>query len=443
MAEQNDIITQSALADIKFDLQQVAENLSEHVNDSLSKAHAINLVEGFTDSDGNDRTTYQNSAGQIVGTRQLRFNVDGAVYYAPCNPSADAGQDTTTGQLTTGMTEAEFAAVGKAAWVTDFVNEGAANAEDINTVYLLPHTLRKHEEVHGNFSVTAETTLDSTGNTVGRHKVRMVIGGIRYAIPADVRLGGPPQVIRNIVASPNSQFTESSTLPLPSRNYTFSVGGGTQPYTFLWQVNENRDGSSPTWRDLDGAGGTGAILLASNFGFNYSNADTATVTIQVTSLDGIDNQTLSPAFTFRVAVTNEAGTAYSNNVYLNARDNTGSWVIYATHDVAPFTKKEMLRLYKLRLWSRRNEPEDTELYMGWWGNQLVARMKAGNYDFRVLRPRILPILDERSCVDRFKSFRELVVELFDIHWPDCPYERVQAALNELHAVKGDTDALRR
>lgn len=94
MSESN-IITQAGLSEVKFNLQQVAENLSEHVNASLSKAHSINIVDGYTDTDGNDRTTYQNANGTVVGNKQLRFNVGGAVYYAPCNLSGEGGQAST------------------------------------------------------------------------------------------------------------------------------------------------------------------------------------------------------------------------------------------------------------------------------------------------------------------------------------------------------------
>lgn len=230
------IMTQAGLERARFNTQQVGENLNEHVNASLSKAHAINIVDGYVDADGNDRTTYQNSAGDIVGVKQLRFNVGGALYYAPCNPTLDAGQPDSTGQVDPAGSAAELAAVGGSAWVTDTVTEVTTDAESVNTGFLLPHTLKKHEEVHGNFSVVVENTNDSAGNQVGTHKVRFVLGGIRYAVPAVTRIGGPPQPPRNVQALPSAtgityQHPYNFNTPV-----TASYSGGTAPVTWQWQI---------------------------------------------------------------------------------------------------------------------------------------------------------------------------------------------------------------
>ncbi len=45
MAQRN-VITQTALSDLKLVLNDIAANLSQHINDSMSKAHGINVLPG-------------------------------------------------------------------------------------------------------------------------------------------------------------------------------------------------------------------------------------------------------------------------------------------------------------------------------------------------------------------------------------------------------------
>jgi hypothetical protein len=82
------IVTQVGIEDLKFALSEVAENLSTHINASLSKAHGLNIINGYIDSDGNDLTTFQDSQGNVMGNYQLLFFINNVPYFAPALATA-------------------------------------------------------------------------------------------------------------------------------------------------------------------------------------------------------------------------------------------------------------------------------------------------------------------------------------------------------------------
>ena len=96
MAQQS-VITQTGLSDIKLTLNDIAADLEQHVNDSLSKAHGINIQPGYVDSVGTDFTKYRNSNGDVIGDYLVSFLVNGSLYYAPAQLTTQSGQPYTTG----------------------------------------------------------------------------------------------------------------------------------------------------------------------------------------------------------------------------------------------------------------------------------------------------------------------------------------------------------
>ena len=313
MAERN-IVTQDGLADLKFQLQEVAENLSAHINASLSKAHGIVALEGYTDADGNDLTTYQDSVGDVVGNYFIRFTVDNVHYYAPAKTTALAGQEESTGSIDTGE-EDDFQEVGGSAWVTIYASEQAADAEAINTDVLVPHTRVPHWDAHGGMTILNTTTFDTDGHQVGTHIVQLRVGTNVYNIPVSDRFGGPLQLprINSIPPTQDSFFSAGSdnnvNIPL-----TLTVTGGTKPFEYHWQFFNTLLG---TWVDITPANDGDLGVPGWNNGIDYQWVSTATPTFRITSASPGSNSTASMALRCRVTSPASPDTGVDSGVISN------------------------------------------------------------------------------------------------------------------------------
>jgi hypothetical protein len=320
------IVTQVGIEDLKFALAEVAENLSAHVNASLSKAHGVNIVAGYIDADGNDRTTYQDSNGDVIGNYFLRFAIANVIYFAPAITTTLPGQDATSGVINTSP-EGEFDNQGGSGWITDYTSDQVAQANAINTDVLIPHTRQPHATTHGSMTAVLQNTFSNLGHTVGTHVVQMKIGNNVYTIPCTTRLGGPIQAPRigSIItnASVNIPEGEPNTCNVP---VTVPFLGGTKPVAYHWQYN-----NSSVWTDITPSVSGSLSLPGWSSGIDFQWSDTANPTFRITGVHPGSNQTRSAQFRCRVTNVAVPDTGPTSGVITNtftftATDRTGTWL---------------------------------------------------------------------------------------------------------------------
>lgn len=302
---QNSVITQSALNDIKLVLNDIAANLSQHINDSLSLAHGINLLPG---------AVYTNSNGDIIGNYVVIFYIGNTIYYAPANLTSLVGQPFTNGAIQVNVANPQ--AVGGAAWVTDFTSQALAAAETTDNDILIPHTQSGHWEVHGGMSVQSKNTYDAQGHLVGRYVIRFQFNNQVYEIPCDTSLSGAPQVLKVSLSTtylyyPNNlgnfQTQHPSGYPALA-----TAAGGIAPYTFEWHYREDTDPSS-----------TGEIMPATGTNFKdngYGIGITFTVassspfsTMNLTNIQNLSGTNRN--LYFYVNVTDADATTVSSDIF--------------------------------------------------------------------------------------------------------------------------------
>lgn len=278
MGDNTQITTQSALGEANFIVQEFANNLGAHSNASLSVAHGIDTFPALNpDSAGNNRTYFEDSHGNIVGTRHIRFIVDGISYWVPGQDSVLAGQPANN-NITNLQGATNDLGTGDDNWVTVFEQQSVDSIVTVNTDYLLPHVKLGHWETHGSVSVEAETTLNSAGYEIGDMVIKLAIGGVVYKIPAHTRFGGPVQWWSSGRVSTNANFSLGHNIAWYGDPSGGSGGGnaswgvfyyhdsapakGTFPRKVTWQLNANAAGASSTWLDIPIGGG-----VASGFGW--------------------------------------------------------------------------------------------------------------------------------------------------------------------------------
>lgn len=435
MSDKN-IITQSEVGQVKVSESLIAENLLAHANASLSKAHGIEfmlLPSPFYDAGGNDVSFYADSGGDRVGSHQMRLTFNNTNYYVPLESTLLAGQDPLTGVKTTPQV---VQGDGGTAWVTDFAAGAVESLNAVNSSLLLPHTQLAHWQTHsGNvYAVLPQIVLDSAGHRVSNYVARLVYKGSAMLVPCDPRLGGPVQLARPHAFSPNHYRFSSSGPNDNLENSPFTVTfDGTKPATIQWQAASAAD----DWFDLTASdGSTYFNLINWNPGIKYIWPGAGVAgqeTIRITYMRPVVNTWR--VLYLRALITNAAGTAASEPIQIDIKDKTGSWIVYAAHEVSPFSNAEMLRLYHIRLRSLKAHPEETNVYMRATGYQLVERMKAKGFDFATLTTEIRGFLcDGLDYETRFRMFKAMVLREFAAHWPDCPDPVIRRLQNDLHAV---------
>jgi hypothetical protein len=332
MPERN-IVTQVGIEDLKFALAEVAANLDEHINASLSKAHGINLLAGYTDADGNDLTTYQDSNGDAIGNYFVKWVIDSVAYYSPAVVTTLPGQDATTGIVDTSA-DGEFEEQGGSSWVTSYTSDQVAQAEAINTDVLIPHTQQAHEDTHGSLSVVLQNTFSSLGHTVGTHVISIKIGNNVYTIPASSRFGGPLQAPR-IGGIPTNYSVNIDEGDPNDCNVPVTVPflGGTKPVEYHWQYN-----NSGVWTDITPAASGSLALPGWDDGINFQWADTSIATFRITQVRPGSNETRSAQFRCRVTNAAVPDTGPNSGVITNtftftASDETGTWLCAVACDL--------------------------------------------------------------------------------------------------------------
>ncbi len=315
------VATQSELAALKYALSELAENLTSHASGSLSKAHGINIVTGFVDVNGNDRTAYENSNGDLVGTHMIRFSVDGVIFYAPANLTAAAGQGGVV--YVTDGNEENFDNVGSSSWVTNYAALHTEQTKAIQDDVLLPHSRLPHWEAHGGLTAYAQVTHDSAGNVVGNYVINIKLYNQIYQIPCDIRVGGPAQPIKNALVltklDTNHNHVQHEHDDDQNATFNYIAGVGTQPVVATWQVNNLPDGTSPSWTDVTWT--DYAPAGSTDHGKQYRIESGGTV---LHAKVGIGSDDAALVCTVRVKLENEAGVSYSSKGRFYANDTDGS-----------------------------------------------------------------------------------------------------------------------
>lgn len=416
MAE-NPITTQSRLRALQYGLSILSGNLSEHVNASLARAHGLTLVSGYTDQNGNDLTSYQDSAGNVWGNKFLRISTpDSGVFYAPAtvvDPVAVPGNPASAGNVDSGLA-GSFTSAGPAAWVTDFTSQDAQDAAMLNS-NLLPHTNMAHWETHGQLAVYAKVTYDSGSDIVGDYVAQITVDGRVYEMPCSKRFGGPNQPVRGLGSVPSSRSIKIGEGDSNSVNVDICLSGtisGTKPVTFQWQ-NSN-DGS--VWTDMSGA----TTSFAGGGNFTHTISSLTEQCLHISKVNPGSDATRSVYL--RCAVTNPAGTVYSNVCRLTAKDETGSWIIKEVMKHRTFTDAQIFNIHKLRAWAFKHHGLEAHFYTGRYGKELVEKMRAGGFQFETLLPLVEQLLDKLPYQARYDMFVQLIYTSLARYWPDCDHE---------------------
>jgi hypothetical protein len=399
------IIAQTGVADLKFALSEVAENLSAHINASLSKAHGINVILGYVDAYGNDLTTYRDSNGDILGNRFVRFSVGNTLYYAPAVISALAGQPDTTGEIDTSGDEGD-SAVGGSAWVTDYTSEQVEQAEAINNDVLVPHTRVAHKDAHGGMTVLVQNTFDTHGHTIATHLIQLRINGSVYNIPVSPRFGGPiqpprlqPLPVVTFLGSLNGNFGQNGTeiTMVVEGGEEWPTGiiwrtimlGGTYPMEFEWQFSPDNVSWLPFY-DIVGGVKVPIQRRSNNCGFSPINNTFGTLDTAVGFFDSeFDIQTPgggnSAIYFMRLKITNAAGTFYNTTCRVYEQDATGKFLCGLAHDCGYIPTK----IYRADLsWALRNVSPVVLYGYALWGQPLADWLRQRKH----LVPYTLPIV---------------------------------------------------
>lgn len=272
-------------------------------------------------------TSYRNSNGDVVGTKIIRFAINGVLYYAPGKTTALEGQAASTGVLDTNPDITTALSVPQAASLqTDYGSLELQQAINTNSL-LLEHTRQNHDAVHngGRMRVVAKETLDSGGYIVGRYVIKFVVNGVEYEIPCDTRIGGPPEPVKgsnllsNVAAKHNISYMNADDNQYATF-YLTEPTAGTKPYTATYQINDATDGSaSGSWVDLTDttAGFHGAFGYAGVVSYNITFAGRLSLKA---GYSGDDQQLVC---TVRVKYDSPFGTAYTNWGQFYAKESDG------------------------------------------------------------------------------------------------------------------------
>lgn len=425
------LITKTQLAAVKQAENTLADNLFAHVNASLSQAHGIllyNLPHPTFDEHGNDISFYADSNGDRVGFYQARLTYNNVNYFVPLESSTLSGKSALTGVTSADLPGTDTP--GATAWTTDFTPEDVADLTVANSSVLLPHTQQPHWEVHtaGIYQILPQIVVDSAGHRVSNFVARIVVDGVELWLPCDSRIGGPVQLPRLLPLAPSFFSFKSSSPNAALANDPFTLAfDGTKPVNIQWEASNN----NVLWQTLPTSDGSVFFNLpgwSPGIQYVWTGVGTpAQATITIVYMRPAEN-TWRQLF-LRATASNPAGSVTSNVIEINIYDKTGSWIVYAAHEVSPFTPSEMRQLYHLRLWALRHRPAATKMYMGETGSQLVDRMRAKDFNFASLTETIKAFLAENvDLPQRFNQFQHMVLTAFQEHWPDCPDPVTQSLL---------------
>ena len=260
MSQQRTLLTQSEIDQLNTIIGIIQANLGTHVNDSMSKAHGINIL----------NESYTDSLGGVVGNYALYFDfgTPPAItrMYVPAfitnlGPSSNSDGISITAVGANGSSTAAGIPITPTPLTTTFVEQSVNNLEIYNDL-LLYHISSVaadtgNKQVHGGTSNSAAVTLGSSGAVVGRYFVTLGINGTAFNLIADpgVKVGavGPPQppTGATIVQAPtNSNFTSPSGSQSYYMHHEKQSGAGFQggfPNGLTWTAAANGPNLIYTW----------------------------------------------------------------------------------------------------------------------------------------------------------------------------------------------------
>lgn len=331
------LITQTQLSQIRTLETMIADNLSAHVNTSLSKAHGIiffRVPAGTVNPDGNDISVYTDSNGDIVGRFYMRLTYNGVNYFAPLESSVLAGKDSDTGAFDPVASTAAVSP-GGTAWVTDFTQQIEEDLSSTNDNILLEHSRLGHWEAHtgGNYQIVPQRVYDSAGHIVANYVARFIVDGVELYIPCDPRLGGPQQTPRNAAILPLSlalrfESGQGYVQAYANKVTCTATWQGSSPFTSVrWLFL----GSGNVWTYLTNVDGTTTgPQLSFDAHLNLSaraTVDTFTSTLIILSIDGTEAGT-SNLGKIRVEITNDSGTTTAE-IPISVDDITSSCTVFS------------------------------------------------------------------------------------------------------------------
>lgn len=320
MGTQKPVLTERDLTALNNALEQIASNMTLHVNESLSIAHGINAtIANFYDSAGDQW-------GNVVVIFEFGSPPNVTRLYVPAQITSLGPARTTNGINSSGSPTGSFLSPGVPLTLKPLVTELTTEAVNQAIIYdnmLLSHTNTVFsdtgaDQCHGGRTYTVGSVTDSLGHTVSRKYISLGINGTTWKIPADEYWNsgsgfGPPQLMRgiNLVADRTTKVnTAASKQPKPQLCgfWLTSPTGGSTPYTVTWEINYNTDGSAVQWNVMGNA--TPGFHLATTTKTVYYDIST-TGLIVLQAWEGHDGGYRQQA-TIRAKISNDAGYVYTN-----------------------------------------------------------------------------------------------------------------------------------
>ena len=341
----------------------------------------------------------------------------------------------------------------------------------------LIENVKNHEALtidisHLNVTVVNESVYDNSptlfddspnsryGNKVGTVTLQVRQNGVIYKIPASLSPYGVPRVpvigvqlqTQAFSLAPEGQpqpnvgvscqFTATQSTVVTWQVY-LSTGWTDMNFAFLYSGG-NQYSSSPsgghtfqayqatfTYTNADGTSGS-TSLTSGNVQYttpNYPQPTTQTAALVLSFLSGDTTDAITLG-KIRLKIDNTAiggGIRYSGECTCILEDQTGSWVVSALDH--PWTPLELNRLFRFKVWSYTHNPEETAIYRGKLGKELVQRMLNQSADFSGLKEKVIAMLNESmTMTHRFQTYRALIKECFKKYWPDCPDAYVRKEL---------------
>ena len=267
-------------------------------------------------------------------------------------------------------------------------------------------------------------TQTQVGKKVGTWGVKVEIAGRQWFWPATLALTGPGKVPR--LGAFNPSFYSWSTTGPGEHFYnefhptpTTLGGDATLVYHYEYFLN----GDWINWPSVEDGGSPASLQFTDGTGLigQYSKHDGV-----VTFGSGGDG---THTLVARLTLSNSVGSTHKIWPNLTAdctfqyqfTHHPGSWMLFQTMKVRPFTPTEIFRIHKLRAWSKKHYPEETAFYTGFEGRTLVDMMVKAKHDFSSTLPVVNIILSEKSYEERYAAFRDLVLDCCAIYWPTCPH----------------------
>ena len=265
MSANRELLTQGELAALTEELTTLVDNLTEHANAPLDKAHGINLVRAVVDPYGDGHPGYFDSGGDRLTAASpsnylLRISAGAAhtIYYVPAILAGGTPAPALAGKPAL-LKSISGTPVLDRALVTEYTQSLEDEAKLLNML-LLEHakaiTSSGAPAAHGQITVSAiddgpggKDARDTLGHRLGRSVLKMRIGNRIYRIPCDTRKQGPAQGVRK-VADGEPAESAMSAAPAGQGNgpvtATFKVTGEC-PVRFRWRAGPNENQLTPVF----------------------------------------------------------------------------------------------------------------------------------------------------------------------------------------------------